>query len=98
MARRGAILFEAREDRVKPGRDEKIQVSWNGLMISAFAQAYRAFGDSVYLESASDAAQFILENMCTDRGLLLHTYKDGRARFNAYQDDYACLIVGLVDL
>ena len=98
MARRCAILFEAREERVKPGRDEKIQVSWNGLMISAFARAYRVFGDPVYLKSASDAARFILENMCTDRGLLLHTFTDGHARFNAYQDDYACLIVGLVDL
>ena len=98
MARGCAILFEAREKRVKPGRDEKIQVSWNGLMISAFAQAYRVFGDPVYLKGASDAARFILENMCTDRGLLLHTYTDGRARFNAYQDDYACLIVGLIDL
>ena len=98
MARRCAILFEAREKRVKPGRDEKIQVSWNGLMISAFARAYRTFGDPVYLKSASDAAQFILENMCTDRGLLLHTFTDGRAHFNAYQDDYACLIVGLIDL
>ncbi len=98
MARRCAVLFDAREERVKPGRDEKIQVSWNGLMISAFARAYRAFGDPVYLKSASDAAQFILENMCTDRGLLLHTFTDGHARFNAYQDDYACLIVGLIDL
>ena len=98
IARECAILFDAREERVKPGRDEKIQVSWNGLMISAFARAYRAFGDPVYLKSASDAARFILENMCTDRGLLLHTFTDGHARFNAYQDDYACLIVGLVDL
>ena len=98
MARGCAILFEAREKRVKPGRDEKIQVSWNGLMISAFAQAYRVFGDPVYLKGASDAARFIDENMRTDRGLLLHTYTDGRARFNAYQDDYACLIVGLIDL
>ena len=57
MARGCAILFEAREERIKPGRDEKIQVSWNGMMISAFAQAYRAFGDSVYLDSASDAAK-----------------------------------------
>ena len=98
MARGCDCLFEKREKRVKPGRDEKIQVSWNGLMISAFAQAYRVFGDPVYLKGASDAARFILENMCTDRGLLLHTYTDGRARFNAYQDDYACLIVGLIDL
>ena len=98
IARGCAILFDAREERVKPERDEKIQVSWNGMMISVFARAYRVFGDPIYLKSASDAAQFILENMCTDRGLLLHTFTDGHARFNAYQDDYACLIVGLVDL
>ncbi len=98
IARGRAVLFQAREKRVKPGRDEKIQVSWNGLMISACARAYRAFGDPKYLEAASDAAQFILDHMRTDEGLLLHAHKDGRSRFNAYLDDYACLIVGLIDL
>ena len=92
------LLFEAREKRIKPGRDEKIQVNWNGMMISAFAQAYRAFGKQAYLQSGKSAARFILENMRTETGLLLHTYKDGRARFNAYLDDYACFILGLVDL
>ena len=98
MARWRAVLFEAREQRVKPARDEKIQASWNGLMISAFGQAYRAFGQPAYLTHAANAARFVLDHMRTDEGLLLHTYCDGRARFNAYLDDYACLIVGLIDL
>ena len=98
MARWRAVLFEAREQRVKPDRDEKIQASWNGLMISAFGQAYRAFGQPAYLTHAANAARFVLDHMRTDEGLLLHTYCDGRARFNAYLDDYACLILGLIDL
>ena len=98
IARWCAVLFEAREQRVKPARDEKIQASWNGLMISAFSQAYRAFGEPAYLTCAANAARFILAHMRTDEGLLLHTYCDGRARFNAYLDDYACLILGLIDL
>ena len=98
MARWRAVLFEAREKRVKPDRDEKIQASWNGLMISALSQAYRAFGEPAYLARAANAARFVLERMRTDGGLLLHAHCDGRARFNAYLDDYACLIVGLIDL
>ena len=98
MARWRAILFEARERRIKPDRDEKIQASWNGLMISALSQAYRAFGEPAYLTHAAHAARFVLERMRTDEGLLLHAYCDGRARFNAYLDDYACLIAGLIDL
>jgi len=95
---RRKVLFDAREKRIKPDRDEKIQVSWNGLMISAFAQAYRALDEPTYLEAASNAARFILESMRTRDGLLLHSYKDKEARFNGYLDDYTCLIVGLCDL
>ena len=98
ITRGRGVLFEAREKRVKPGRDDKIQVSWNGLMISAFAQAYRAFGLSSYLDGASKTAKFITDHMRSDWGMLLHTSKNGHARFNAYLDDYACLIHGLTDL
>ena len=98
ITRGRGVLYEAREKRVKPGRDDKIQVSWNGLMISAFAQAYRVFGISSYLDSASKTAGFITDHMRSDQGLLLHTFKDGHAHFNAYLDDYACLIQGLTDL
>jgi uncharacterized protein YyaL (SSP411 family) len=91
-------LFEAREKRVKPGRDEKIQVNWNGLMISAFAAAYQTLREPAYLQTAEQAARFILDRMRTGEGYLLHTYKDGRARFTGYQDDYAFLINASVDL
>ena len=66
-------------------------------MISAMARAYQVCGEEHYLKAAVVAADFILENMVRD-GQLLHTYKDGQSRIAAFQDDYACLINGLLDL
>ena len=91
-------LFEARSQRVAPARDDKILVSWNGMMIAAMAAASRILQEPRYAIAARHAADFILENMRTDDGRLLHAYKDGRARFNAYLDDYACLIDGLIEV
>ena len=97
--RRGReVLAAVREGRIKPERDEKIQVNWNGLMISAFARAYQILGRSEYLETAQNAAGFILQHMMTESGRLLHSYQDGRARFVGYQDDYAFFCCGLLDL
>jgi len=90
-------LFEASAQRVAPGRDEKILVSWNGLMISAMARAHQILGEGTCLETAARAAEFILGEMVVD-GRLLHTCQDGQARLPAYQDDYACLCNGLLDL
>jgi uncharacterized protein len=91
------ILFEAREKRIKPGRDEKILVSWNGLMIRSFAEAARGLEREDYSRAAQRCAGFILDRMCvSDR--LLHSCKDGRARIEAFLDDYACLIDGLLSL
>ncbi len=90
-------LFAMRQRRIPPGRDEKILVSWNGLMISAMARAYQVLGVEAYLQAAQGAADFILDHML-EEGELLHTYKDGRAHLEAYQDDYACFINGLLDL
>ena len=90
-------LFALRQERIAPGRDEKILVSWNGLMIGAMARAHQVLGGNLYLEAASEAASFILDNMVVG-GELQHTYKDGKARLPAYQDDYACFINGLLDL
>ncbi|MHC4876666.1 MAG: thioredoxin domain-containing protein [Planctomycetota bacterium] len=98
LARCRATLFEARSQRVAPGRDDKVLASWNGMMIAAMAQAARVLGESTYANAASDAARFILSTMRDDGGRLLHSFKDGRARFNAYLDDYVCLIDGLVEL
>jgi len=91
-------LFQVRRNRIAPGRDEKILTSWNGLMIAAMAQAAQVLGEKTYQHASCRAADFVLEQLQSDEGRLLHAYKDGRVRFNAYLDDYACLIDGLVDV
>ena len=90
-------LFAARQGRVSPARDDKIIVAWNGLMMSAMAQGFNVLGEAAYLNSAREAASFILSELVVE-GELMHTWKDGRARFRAFQDDYACLVNGLLDL
>ena len=90
-------LFSVREGRIKPGRDEKILTSWNGLMLSAYAEAYRVLGNPRYLAIARNNVEFILTKLCQD-GRLLRSYKDGQAKFNAYLDDYASFATGLLDV
>ena len=90
-------LFELREQRVKPGRDEKILTAWNGLMLTSFAEASAILDRADYRSVAELNADFILSHLQRD-GLLLRTFKDGEAKLNAYQEDYACLIDGLTSL
>ena len=92
-----ARLFEARSRRVRPGRDEKVLTSWNGLMIKGMATAGRILGDPALVASAERAVEFIRGTMWAG-GRLHATYKDGRARFNGYLDDYACLADGVLAL
>ncbi len=87
-----------RDRRVPPGKDTKVLVSWNGLMIAALAVAGRTLKLARYLDAAGRATGFILDRMRADGGRLLHTYKDGQAKLNAYLDDYANLIDGLTRL
>jgi uncharacterized protein YyaL (SSP411 family) len=104
-AERGAALLEsarakllaARGQRVWPGRDEKVLVSWNGLMIAGLARAARALARPDLAEAATRAVDFIRAELWSG-GRLKATYKDGRARFAAYLDDYAFLANGLVEL
>lgn len=91
------ILFEAREKRVKPARDEKVLTAWNGLMLAGFAEAGAILNRPDYTEVGKRNARFVLDNLRRD-GLLLRTYKDGRAKLNAYLEDYAFYIDGLVTL
>lgn len=91
-------LFMEREKRVKPGRDEKILTEWNGLMIHALAEVGVVLGRQDALEAAQKAARFILDKMRQDNGFLFRSYKDNQARFNAYLEDYAALIRGLLAL
>jgi uncharacterized protein YyaL (SSP411 family) len=90
-------LFEAREQRVRPGRDDKILVSWNALMIKGMAQAARHFDEPLYLDSAERALAFIRSTMWKD-GRLFATCKDGRAHLSAYLDDYVFLIDAILEL
>jgi uncharacterized protein len=91
------ILFKVREQRVKPGRDEKILTSWNGLMLRSFAEAARYLSRPDYLQVAVNNAEFLLSELRKD-GRLLRTYKDGRARLNGYLEDYVFLADGLLAL
>ena len=90
-------LYAVRAERPHPLRDEKILAAWNGLMIGTHAQAALVLGDERYARSAARAAGFVLARMRKD-GRLLRSYKDGEARHNAYLDDYAFVIAGLLDL
>ena len=90
-------LFDLREQRIKPGRDEKILTAWNGLMLASFAEASAILDRSDYLSVAEANARFLLDHLQKD-GLLLRTYKDGEAKLNAYLEDYACLMHGLISL
>ncbi|HEV2094241.1 MAG TPA: thioredoxin domain-containing protein [Rubrobacter sp.] len=90
-------LLAFREERVRPGRDEKVLAAWNGLMLRAFALAARVTGREDYRDATRRNATFLLDNMKTD-GRLRRSYKDGRARFNGYLEDYAMVADGLVGL
>ncbi|MCS7229165.1 MAG: thioredoxin domain-containing protein [Candidatus Kryptonium sp.] len=90
-------LFKHREKRIHPLKDDKILTDWNGLMICAFARAYSVLRNEIYLNIAKKSADFILENLLRD-GKLLHRFRDGEAKINAYLNDYAFLIWGLIEL
>ncbi|MFO0896424.1 MAG: thioredoxin domain-containing protein [Pirellulales bacterium] len=98
LAASRAALLAVRGGRVRPGLDDKVLVSWNGLMIDALARAARPLDEPRYLAAAEQAARFILEKMRRADGRLLHTYRAGRAHLDAYLDDYACLAGALVSL
>ncbi|MBU1749775.1 MAG: thioredoxin domain-containing protein [Chloroflexi bacterium] len=91
-------LFVAREERVHPGRDDKVLTSWNGLMLAAFAEAARVLGRDDYRQVAESNADFLLRDLRQDNGRLLHTWKAGDAKVNGFLEDYSHLIEGLLEL
>ncbi len=91
-------LFQIREKRVHPLKDDKILTSWNGLMIAAFAKGYQVLGHQAYVDAAQRAAGFILRNLRTADGRLLRRYRQGDAAYPGYLDDYAFLVWGLIEL
>ncbi len=90
-------LFDEREKRIKPNRDEKVLTAWNGLMLAAFADAAGVLDSDEYLNVAKRNAAFISRELQHD-GRLLRTWKDGKAKLNGYIEDYANVADGLVEL
>jgi uncharacterized protein YyaL (SSP411 family) len=92
------LLFAEREKRVRPARDDKVLVDWNGLTIAALARASVVFGEQKYLEAAEKVAEFILSAMRTADGKLYHRYAKGERAVFGFLDDYASMTYGLIEL
>ncbi len=90
-------LFIHREKRIHPETDTKVLTAWNGLMIHGMSITGRLLEKNDYIESASRAAHFI-KNHCWQNGQLFANHKDGKTTLNAYLDDYAFLLYGLLEL
>ncbi|HEX8930918.1 MAG TPA: thioredoxin domain-containing protein, partial [Actinomycetota bacterium] len=86
-----ARLFQAREARVHPATDDKVLAAWNGLAISALAEAARILGEPHYMDAAVAAAEFVLAALRGPDGRLLRSWRDGRQGGPGYLDDYACM-------
>ena len=90
-------LLNRREQRIKPGRDEKMLASWNGLMLASLAEAACVLNRQDYLAAAVSNGRFLTNSMIVD-GYLKHSYKDGQAKMDGYLDDYALVIDGFLSL
>lgn len=92
------VLYQLREKRIRPFRDDKILTAWNALMIAALAKTAKLLGRQDYLRSARETLTFIETRLTRDDGRLLARYRDGEAAFLAYLDDYAFLLWALIEL
>ncbi|HYZ31611.1 MAG TPA: thioredoxin domain-containing protein [Crenalkalicoccus sp.] len=91
LARSRAVLLEARERRVRPGRDDKVLADWNGLMIAALARAAAVFGRPDWLELARDAFAMVAGRMAAPDGRLMHAFRAGRASAAGMLEDHAAM-------
>ncbi|MDX9702703.1 MAG: thioredoxin domain-containing protein [Candidatus Auribacterota bacterium] len=92
------VLFQARQKRVRPFKDDKILTDWNGLIIAALAKAAKAFNEPLYAQTAKQTLDFILKHLRNKVGRLLHLFRKGRAGITAQIDDYAFVIWGIFEL
>jgi len=93
-----ARLFDAREKRVHPLKDDKVLADWNGLMAAAVANAGRVFGEPEWIRAAERSTGFVLEEMRTSKRRLLHRYRDGEASIPAFLDDYVFMTTAMLEL
>ena len=97
LSRLHALLRKARTGRIRPGTDDKVLVSWNAQMLSAFAEAARYLQRKDYLVMAQLNARFLLGQLYQE-GRLMRSWREGKANHTAYLEDYAALILGLLNL
>jgi len=90
-----ARLLTARSQRIRPGTDDKVLTAWNGLMLSAFAQAAREFPQ--YYDAATKNADFLLTAL-RPNNQLRRAWREGKTSDEVFLEDYAALILGLLDL
>ena len=98
VSRADAKLLGYREHRIHPGLDDKSLTSWNALMLKGLTDAYLAFNEDVFLETAIKTANFITNTQRRKDGGLNHNYKNGTSNINGYLDDYSLTIEALVQL
>ncbi|MCW2277629.1 thioredoxin domain-containing protein [Heliophilum fasciatum] len=98
LAKAREALLAARQQRIRPHKDDKILTAWNGLMIAALAMGARILGEPAYLATAEKALDMITGYLRSPRGRLLARYRDGHADYLGYVDDYAFVIWGLLEL
>ena len=91
-------MLEVREDRTRPSKDDKILTDWNGLFIAALAKAAQVLDEPAYSAAASRAMDFLLSRMVHPDGRLYHRFRDGEAGIEAFLNDYAFLVWGLIEL
>ena len=91
-------VFDVRNKRIHPFKDDKILTSWNGLMIAALAVGARVLDNNEYIDAAKGAVNFIFSKLIQKDGRMLARFRDGEAALPAYADDYAFLIWGLIEL
>jgi uncharacterized protein YyaL (SSP411 family) len=98
LAEDRAKLLAVRNRRIRPGKDDKVLASWNALMIDAMAKAAVALNEPKYLDAARRASEALLREMRRPDGRLLHAWRHGQAKLDAYLDDNTYLINALVSL
>lgn len=91
-------LFEIREKRVHPSKDDKILTDWNGLMIAAMAKGGQAFKNDIYIDAAKKSADFIIKNMTDEKKRLYHRFRDGETLISGFIEDYTFLVWALLEL
>ena len=91
-------LYNHRESRQEPRKDDKVLTSWNALMLKAYVDAYRVFQNPEYLERAIKNGEFIKNNQIGSDGSLFHNYKDGKSTIKGFSEDYAHTISAFIEL